>query len=81
MHYTLDKIQMLKKISFGQNKRKSKCSLLSLSQAPAHYSFTFSLRFLDELKLKVCLSKTVCSLKLQSRRTYDFSKNKPSLYP
>ena len=31
-------------------------------QAPTHQSFTFNLRFLYELKQKVCLSKTVCGI-------------------
>ena len=33
-----------------------------LSRAPTHHSFTFNLRFSYELKLKVCLSKTVCGI-------------------
>ena len=33
-----------------------------LSRAPTHYSYTFNLRFLYELKHKVCLSKTVCGI-------------------
>ena len=46
---------MLKKFS---NKPYKKCPLF-LSRAPSHNSFTFNLRFLCELKRKVCLSKTV----------------------
>ena len=33
-----------------------------LLRDPAHYSFTFNLRFLYELKYKVHLSKTVCRI-------------------
>ena len=42
------------KINFTKN------ALFLLSRAPTHHSFTFNLRFLYELKGKVCLSKTVC---------------------
>ena len=49
---------MLKKMVNG-TKRYKKCPLY-LSRAPTHYSFTFDLRFLYELKNKVCLSKTAC---------------------
>ena len=38
----------------------SKNGYFFLSQAPDHHSFTFNLRFLYELKHKVCLSKTLC---------------------
>ena len=41
---------MLKKNSFGQNKRYKK-------RTPTHHSFTFNLRFSYELKHKVRLSK------------------------
>ena len=37
-----DKTQMLKKISFGNNKGYKKCPLFPL-QAPTHHSFTFNL--------------------------------------
>ena len=37
----------------------TKNALFFLSQAQTHHSFTFNLRFLYELKHKVCLSKTV----------------------
>ena len=47
-----DEKQILKKISFRQNKCYNKCTLFS-------YSSTFNLRFLYELKQKVCVSKTV----------------------
>ena len=43
------------KISFGQNKRYKKCTLI-FSQAP------FNLRFLYVLKHKIHLSKTVCGI-------------------
>ena len=33
-----------------------------LSRAPTHHSFTFNLQFLNELKHKVHLSKTVCGI-------------------
>ena len=33
-----------------------------LSWAPTHHSFTFNLRFLNELKRNVCLSKIVCGI-------------------
>ena len=46
---------MLKKNSFGQNKRYKKC-------APTHHSFTFNLRFLYELKHKFRLSEIVCGI-------------------
>ena len=47
-----------KKISFGQNKH-TKNALSFLSRSPTHHSFFFNLRFLNELKHKVSLSKTV----------------------
>ena len=37
-------------------------ALFFLSRAPIHYSFTFNLRFLYELKHQVRLSKTVCRI-------------------
>ena len=40
----------------------TKNALFFLSRAPTHHSFTFNLRFLHELKHKVCLSKTVCGI-------------------
>ena len=52
---------MLKK--FPSDKiRGTKNVLLFLSQAPTHHSFTFSLRFLFELKHSVRLSKTMCGI-------------------
>ena len=38
----------------------TKNALFFLSRAPIHHSFAFNLRFLYELKHKVCLSKIVC---------------------
>ena len=40
----------------------TKNALFFLSRALTHHSFTFNLRFLYELKLKVRLSKTVCEI-------------------
>ena len=49
---------MLKK--FPSDKQNGpKYALFFLLRAPTHHSFTFNLRFLYELKHKVCLSKTV----------------------
>ena len=49
---------MLRK--FPSNKISgTKNALFFLLRAPAHYSFTFNLRFLYELKHKVILFKTV----------------------
>ena len=50
------KTQILKKISFGQNKKNAP---FFLSRAPTHQSFTFNLRFLYELRHKARLFKTV----------------------
>ena len=58
--YTIhgDKTQMLKK--FSSNKiNGTKNVLFLLSRDPTHHSFTFNLRFLNELKHKIRLSKTV----------------------
>ena len=49
---------MLEKASFGQNKKYKKCTFF-LSPAPTHQSLTLNLRFLYEVKHKVCFSKTV----------------------
>ena len=49
---------MLKKIP-SDKINGTKNALFFLSRAPTHHSFTFNLRFLYELKHKVCLSKTV----------------------
>ena len=46
----------VKKISFGQNKRYTKCSFF-LSRASTHHGFTFNLWILYELKHKVHHSK------------------------
>ena len=40
----------------------TKNALFFISQAPTHHSFTFNLRFLYELKRKICHSKTVCGI-------------------
>ena len=40
----------------------TKNALFFLSRAPTHHSLAFNLRFLYELKHKVCLSKTVCGI-------------------
>ena len=47
---------MLKKCSFGQNKRFTKDTLVFLLRAPTHYSFTFDSQFLYELVHKAHLS-------------------------
>ena len=48
---------------FPSNKTKgTKNALFFLSRDPTHHSFTLNLRFLYELKHKVCLSKTVCGI-------------------
>ena len=52
---------MLKKVASDKMKG-TKNALFFLSQAPTHYSFTFNLRFLYELKHKVRLSKIVYSI-------------------
>ena len=52
---------MLKKFSL-EKINGTKNVLFFLLQAPTHHSFTFNLRFLYELKHKVCLSKTVCEI-------------------
>ena len=49
---------MLKKIS-SDKINGTKNAPLFLLRAPTHYSFTFNLRFLYELKHKVRLSKSV----------------------
>ena len=49
---------MLKKI-FLDKIDDTKNALFFLPRAPAHHSFIFDLRFLNELKHKVPLSKTV----------------------
>ena len=52
---------MLKKIP-SDKINGTKNALFFLLRAPTHYSFTFNLRFLYELKHKVCLSKTMCGI-------------------
>ena len=45
---------------FPLNKISGTKNVLSfLSRVPTHHNFTFNMRFLCELKHKVCLSKTV----------------------
>ena len=58
IHYTLRQSTNVEKGSSGQNKRHKKCDLY-FARVSTHQSFTFNLRFLHELKHKVCLSKTV----------------------
>ena len=64
IQYTIywDKTQMLKNISFGQNKWYKKCPLFFYSRAPTHHSLSLNLWFLYELKQKPRLSKTVCGI-------------------
>ena len=51
--------QILKK--FPSDKiNDTKNALFFVSRASAHHNFIFNLRFLYELKHKICLSKTVC---------------------
>ena len=51
----------LKKIPLGQNKRDKRCPLFSFASSKSS-QFYSDLRFLDELKHKVCPSKTVCGI-------------------
>ena len=52
---------MLKK-SLSDKINGTKNAFFFLSRVPTHYSFTFNLRFLYELKHKVRLSKNVCGI-------------------
>ena len=52
---------MLKKIP-SDKINGTKNALFFLSRTPTHHSFTFNLRFLNELKHKVRLSKTVSGI-------------------
>ena len=52
---------MLKKIS-SDKINGTKKALFFLSRPPTHHSFIFNLQFLNELKHKVRLSKTVCEI-------------------
>ena len=52
---------MLKKIPLDKI-NGTKNALFFLSRAPTHDSFNFNLRFLNELKHKVRLSKAVCGI-------------------
>ena len=56
-----DKREILKKFRLDKI-NGAKNTLLFLSRAPTHHSFTFNLRFLYDLKHKVRLSKTVCGI-------------------
>ena len=57
----LDKTQMFKK--FPSDKLNGiKTALFFLSRDQTHYSFTFNLRSLYELKHKVRLTKTMCGI-------------------
>ena len=51
-------IEIIKKLSSDKTKG-TKYAFFFLSRAPSNHSFTFNLRFLNELKHKVRLSKTV----------------------
>ena len=52
---------MLKKIP-SDKINGTKIALFFLSRAPTHHSFTFNLRFSNELKHKDRLSKTLCRI-------------------
>ena len=52
---------MSQKIPSGKI-NSTKNALFFLSRATTHHSFIFNLQFLYDLKLKVCLSKTVCRI-------------------
>ena len=62
IQYTIhsDKTQISKN-SLRTKWAVQKCSFF-LSRAPTHYSFTFNLRFLNELKHKARLFTTVCGI-------------------
>ena len=60
IHYTFRLNTNVKKNSFGKNQRYKKCRLFS--RTPTHHSFAFKLRFLNELKIKVRLFKTMCGI-------------------
>ena len=63
IHYTLRLNISVKKNSLAQNKRYCmKSAHFFLLPAPTHHSFTFNLRLLYELNLKVRLSKTACGI-------------------
>ena len=63
IQYTInwDKTQISKKIPRGKI-NGTKNAPFFLSWAPTHYSFTFNLWFLYEMKHKVRLSETVCGI-------------------
>ena len=56
-----DKTQMLKKFPLDKINGTTNAHFFLL-WAPTHDSFTFNMRFLYELKCKVCLSKTVSGI-------------------
>ena len=78
IQYTIhwDKMQMLKKISFGQNKRYKKCPLFP-SRTTTHHIFTFnfysfmrwSTRFVS---LKLCVRFSIFVLYFCSTKCMDF---------
>ena len=59
----------------------TKNALFFLSRVPTHHSFTFKLRFLNELNHKVHLSKTVWdfpfSIRLRFFKVYIFVQQNP----
>ena len=63
IQYTIhwDKTQMLKKFPLNKINGIKNAHFL-LSRIPTHHNFIFNLRFLNELKHKVHLSKTVCGI-------------------
>ena len=63
---------MLKKFPLAKI-NGTKSALCFLLRASTHHSFTFSLRFLYELKHKVCLSKHLCEI-FHFRFRFDFVK-------
>ena len=69
-----------KKSSFRQIK-DTKNAIFFLSRATIHRSFLFNLRFLHELKCKICLSKSVSGIfhfriRLAFIKVYVFVKQK-----
>ena len=57
----IEKKQMLKKFPVDKI-NGTRNALFFLRQAPTHHSFAFDLRFLNDLKYKVRISKTVCAI-------------------
>ena len=60
IYYTLRYNTTVKKNLTLDKMNGSKNALIFLLRAPTNHSFSFNLGFLDEVKHKVCLSKTVC---------------------